>query len=136
MQINMDLSTKEVVRVEKIDWDMPNGLYRQEYHGKIVMDGMYAMYFSKNGKLGFTIAAGFEDTDSGEKLDLLDVWNRIVGYQHPETDRDTKDAPEKDCPKQYAPAQPGALAPEELIAMKTCGYSTDELIRLRKEGVL
>ncbi len=108
----IDIFTKEIRKVNLIDWSTKSGKHRKEYWDKLTEDGNGLAYCTPDGHYMIYIMA---------KIDYNDIVFKPSEFIYQVSSS--------------RPVGKGTSA-EDVATLKKNGFTIDEIIRLKKEGVL
>lgn len=124
----MKISKDKVLEIDSFDYTLTDGKYSSEYRGKFVVDEQMLIYVTEDGKSYWYIGGAFNaDGVSVTMRDVLDNWI--------EQGEDVKEDPEKYRRESHSKSLE-SFSIDGICHLKAKGFSIDEIIRLKKEGIL
>lgn len=109
-----------VVKEQSIDWHMTDGKYKEKYRDRIVMDNLSIYYCPPDGSILYNIMCSFT-LSNGENFFAPELWEQIILRQW-EQSNDSQKSEKLDI--------------ESLIHLKASGHTVEEILKLKKEGVI
>ena len=117
----IDVFKKEVSRIESVDFTKIDEKFKREYWGKLLVDQYGVLYCSEDGTSVNYLFCTFQGASHDESFDAAQFHRFICELNSgtPKSDESTS-----------------SNSVDKVIQLKASGFNIDEIVRLKKEGVL